>query len=315
MKENEVIVSSSHPLAGTLTIPDSPSNAYPAVLIIPGSGKADRDGNVKQMKMNMYKNLAHFLTEQGFITLRYDKRGVGKSEGNYMEAGLSDFISDACDLVSFLKDHRLVDSERVLILGHSEGALIAPAVHKKTPAAGLMLLAGAAEPSIDLLPRQNERAFEELNQLPGWKGWIIRKFNLTEKSRKTNEKIFKKVAESNQAVMRIRGAKLNAKWLRETMEYNVVDYLKKVTCPVLAITGEKDVQVPPDHAAKIAEYVQGEAEWHIIPDMNHILRKYDGEHTILGVMKEYKAQIHDPLHSELLEIIQVWLKKFTNEPL
>lgn len=312
MKENEITVSATFPLAGTLTIPEKQRKTYPAVLIVAGSGKADRDGNVQDMPMNMYKDLATFLTKQGYITLRYDKRGIGKSEGNYMEAGLSDFIQDAADLVSYLKDHRQVNAKRVYILGHSEGALIAPAVHEKTPVSGLILLAGGAEPSIDLLPRQNERAFQELNALPGFKGWFIRTFKVTDRSRKTNEKIFKKIAESDQAVMRIKGATFNAKWLRETMQYNVVDYLKEVTCPVLAITGAKDVQVPPEHAEKVAAYTQGEAEWHIIPDMNHVLKKYDGEHTMLSVMKEYHSVIDEPLHPKLLDLMKNWLKKHSH---
>lgn len=160
------------------------------------------------------------------------------------------------------------------------------------------------------MPRQNELAYNELNESKGFKGWLIRTLKVTEKARKQNEKIFKKIKESDATVMRVKGVKLNAKWLRETMQYNVVDHLKNVTCPVLAITGEKDLQVPPEHAEKIAEYVQGEAEWHVIPNMNHMLRKYDGEHTMLGLMKEYKAQINEPIDSELLNKMDQWLKKY-----
>lgn len=278
--------------------------------MIAGSGKGDRDGNIKKLKMNLYKDLADFLTEKGFITLRYDKRGTYGSEGNFLEAGLTDLIDDAVDCVNFLKNNPDVDANRVIILGHSEGALIAPAVHEKSAVSGLILLAGAAEPSIDLLPRQNELAYNELNESKGFKGWLIRTLKVTEKARKQNEKIFKKIKESDATVMRVKGVKLNAKWLRETMQYNVVDHLKNVTCPVLAITGEKDLQVPPEHAEKIAEYVQGEAEWHVIPNMNHMLRKYDGEHTMLGLMKEYKAQINEPIDSELLNKMDQWLKKY-----
>lgn len=306
----EVTIPATYNLAGTLTLPNVRDKKLPAVLMIAGSGKGDRDGNIKKLKMNLYKDLADFLTEKGFITLRYDKRGTYGSEGNFLEAGLTDLIDDAVDCVNFLKNNPDVDANRVIILGHSEGALIAPAVHEKSAVSGLILLAGAAEPSIDLLPRQNELAYNELNESKGFKGWLIRTLKVTEKARKQNEKIFKKIKESDATVMRVKGVKLNAKWLRETMQYNVVDHLKNVTCPVLAITGEKDLQVPPEHAEKIAEYVQGEAEWHVIPNMNHMLRKYDGEHTMLGLMKEYKAQINEPIDSELLNKMDQWLKKY-----
>jgi uncharacterized protein len=306
----EVTIPSVYPLAGTLTIPTDTNGPFPAVLIIAGSGKGDRDGNIKKLPMNLYKDLADFLTEKGFVTLRYDKRGTYKSEGSFLEAGLSDLIDDAVQCVNFLKNHSQVDKEKIIVLGHSEGALIAPAVHKKSNVSGLILLAGAAEASKDLLPRQNEMAFKEMNEAKGLKGWLFRTLKVTEKARKQNEKIFQKVAETDQNILRVKGIKLNAKWLRETMEYNVLDYLEDVTCPVLAITGEKDLQVPPDHAKKIAESVKGEAEWHIIKDMNHMLRKYKGKHTVLGLIKEYKTQIGEPMDKELLEKIEDWLMKY-----
>lgn len=139
---------------------------------------------------------------------------------------------------------------------------------------------------------------------------MFRTLKVPEKAKKQNAKIFKKIADSKKDVMRVRGVKLNAKWFRETLAYNVCDYLEEVTCPVLAITGEKDIQVPPEHAKQTAEIVKGEAEWHIIPDMNHMLRKFEGEHTMLGIMKEYKSQINQPLDRELLDIIQAWLEKY-----
>lgn len=307
---HEVIIQGQYPISGTLTIPEETSDTFPAVLIISGSGKGDRDGNLKRMKMNIYKDLADFLTTKGFVTLRYDKRGVNKSGGSFVEAGISDFIDDASACVNFLQDQPKVDKERILILGHSEGALIAPAVHKQVPVAGLILLAGAAEPSTDLMPRQNELAYVEMDQAKGFKGWLFKTLKVTAKAKKQNEKIFNKVAASDKAVMRIKGIKINAKWLRETLAYNVIDYLEEVECPVLAITGEKDLQVPPEQVKRIPELVQGEAEWHIIPDMNHILRKYEGQHTMLGLLKEYKTQLHEPIDTELFDTLDTWLDRY-----
>ena len=309
-KSKEVTIQSVYPLSGTLTIPNEARTSYAAVLIISGSGKGDRDGNLKKMKMNIYKDLAEFLTSKDFITLRYDKRGTHQSGGNFHETGLSDLIDDAVQCVKFLQNHPKVDREKILILGHSEGSLIAPAVNKEVPVSGLILLAGAAEPSKDLTPRQSEKAYEEMNETKGFKGWLFRTLKVSEKARKQNEKIFKKIADSDKDVMRVKGIKLNAKWLRETMSYNVCDYLEEVTCPVLAITGEKDLQVPPDHAKLIAEMVKGEAEWHVISDMNHMLRTYEDEHTMLGLMKEYKTQLDKPIDRELCEKMDAWLQKY-----
>ncbi|WP_033543488.1 alpha/beta hydrolase family protein [Planococcus sp. CAU13] len=309
-KEIEVIIESKFAISGTMTIPEKEGTKLPAVLLMAGSGNADRDGNMKKMKMNLYKDLADFLTGQGFVTLRYDKRGINKSTGKFLEAGISDFIDDGAAALRFLKDHPNVDSEKVVILGHSEGALMAPAVHKEESAAGLILLSGGAEASKDLSALQNEAAFEEMNGAGGFKGWLYRTLKAVDKARKQNAKIFKKIEASDKDVMRIQGIRINAKWMRETLSFNTTDYLNEVDCPVLAVTGEKDVQVPPEHVKRIPELVKGEAEWHIIPGMNHILRNYEGEHTMLGLIKEYKAQMGQPIDPQLFKVMGGWLKRF-----
>lgn len=307
MIEQIVTIESTFKIKGTLTIPGNENEKSPAILIIAGSGNGDRDGNVKGLNMNLYKDLANFLTKLGFVTLRYDKRGVNESEGNFLEAGIWDFIEDAKACLQFLKNCSSVDSERITILGHSEGALLAPAVYHGEDVAGLILLAGAAEPSETLFPKQREMAKKEIAATKGFKGWLYKRLKVIEKMDKQQEAIMGKIMSSTEPMIKIKGIKYNAKWIREQFEYNVVDYLQKVTVPVLAITGDKDIQVPPEHVKKMAEYVQGEAEWHIIPNMNHLFKKYEKEHTILGIMKEYKGLIAQPTDPDLLNHLEKWL--------
>ncbi|WP_100011289.1 alpha/beta hydrolase [Lentibacillus sediminis] len=311
MNEEKVIIDAKYPLAATMSFPEANKQKLPGVLLIQGTGKSDRDGNDKRLKMNLHKELADFLTTVGFVTLRYDKRGTHESGGNYDEMGVYDLIDDAEEAVKFLKNHPRVDEGKVIILGHSEGAMLAPVVHQQSPVAGLVLLAGAAEPSKDLLPRQFAMAMKEIEATRGLKGWLFRVLKVAKKARKQNQALMEKVMTSTKPVMRIRGAKLNAKWLREQMEFNVCDYLTETHCPVLAITGDKDIQVPPDHARIIAEMVPGESEWHVIPDMNHILRKYERDHTMLGLMKEYKRMLDQPLDRELLEKLEKWVVRYS----
>lgn len=309
MNEIEVTIQAAFPLSGTLTLPTLKRETHPGVLIISGSGKGNRDGNLKKMNLNIYKELADFLTMNGFITLRYDKRGTHRSKGNYHETGLVDLINDATDAVNFLQNHRQVDSEKVFILGHSEGALIAPAVFRKTRVSGLILLAGAVQSSEALSQLQTNQLYDEMNEATGIRGWLFRLLNVSGKAKKQNKKLLEKIMESNQAIMRVKGIRINAKWMRETLAFDVCKHLGEVTCPVLAVSGEKDVQVPPKDAEKIAEIVQGKAEWHIIDDMNHILRKFEGNHTMLGLTKEYKSQLSQPIDHELLGVLKKWLKK------
>jgi hypothetical protein len=310
-KAKEVLIQATYPLSGTLTTPDLSDSRFPAILLIAGSGNGDRDGNQKKLEMNIYKDLADFFTAEGFVTLRYDKRGIGQSGGSFLETGVFDLIDDAVDCVRFLKSHPKVDPERILIVGHSEGAIIAPAVYKEIPVAGLVLLAGAADANRNISAMQTEQLYKELEQKRGIMGWFYRTFNLSKKVKKQNEKLISRIMESDKDVMRIKGMKQNAKWLREFMNFDISDYLAGVTCPVLAITGEKDIQVPPEDAKRIAEAVPGEAEWHIIPDMNHIFRKFEGEHTILGIMKEYKAKLKEPIDKDLLDTMSTWLEAYT----
>ena len=89
---------------GTLSIPNNNEELKPAVVLIPGSGSVDRDGNVKLLKSDLLLKLSELFTQNGFVTLRYDKRGVGKSASCYVKAGLTEFIDDAVSAVRFLKN-------------------------------------------------------------------------------------------------------------------------------------------------------------------------------------------------------------------
>jgi uncharacterized protein len=310
MGENlSVAIQSEYILKGTLAIPEGQGGSYPAILIIPGTGKTNRDGNDKGISINIYKDLADFFTSLGFVTLRYDKRGTHESEGDYFATGVHDLIDDAVACVQFLQTNKHVDPDRIILVGHSEGALLAPAIHGKVKVSGLVLLAGAAEASKTLLPKQFDMVISEIEATKGFKGWLYRLLKVTRKAKKQNDAVFQKILNSSEAVMRIKGAKINAKWMREQMNYNVCEYLEKVEIPTLAITGDKDIQVPPDHAEKIAEMVQGDAAWHIVSDMNHILRKYPHNHTMLGLMKEYKKLFNDPIDSTLYRLLEDWLRE------
>lgn len=309
MKESHIKIESTYPLKGTITIPEGGKETYPAVLIISGTGQGDRDGNVKGININLYKLLSEFITSLGFITLRYDKRGTHESGGNYYETGVFDLIDDASAAIRYLKSHPQVDSDRLIILGHSEGALLAPAVHQKEDAAGLILLAGFFGPSKEMLVMQNDLLREEIRNTNGFKGMFFKLLNVAGKIEKQQAFLTQKIMDSTEPVMKFKGTKINAKWFREQQSYNVGDFLSRVVVPVIAITGDKDVQVPPEDVRKVFEMVQGDAECHIVPNMNHLLRKYEKNHTMLGLMKEYKSQVGQPTHPDLEELLRKWLER------
>ncbi|KFM98944.1 alpha/beta hydrolase [Bacillus clarus] len=300
-----VMVESEFTMQGTLTIPTYYSETYPAIILIGDRGKFDRDGNKGSLKVNLYRELANYFTSLGFAVLRYDKRGTYKSKGNYCKASVTDFIDDATLWVRFLKEHPQINPKQVIIVGHGEGALLAPAICTKESVAGLVLLAGAAEPSNILLEKQREKGIHELEKMDGFTGWLIKTLKISQYIRTQNEIMKEKVKNPIKFALNIKGVKSP----REQLQYNVVTYLEQVSCPVLAITGDKDVQVPPEHAKLIASYVNGEAEWHIIPNMNHILRKYEHKHTMIRLRQEYKSLMDKSIEEELLHVMKEWLKR------
>ncbi|WJH36799.1 lysophospholipase [Paenibacillus sp. CC-CFT747] len=239
--------------------PDSGASVrYPAILIIPGTGGNDRDGNSRMLRMNLYKDLAHVLTGLGWATLRYDKRGIGRSKGSFLESGMWDQVDDAEACLRYLEAHPQVDPGRILILGHSEGCILGPALNARHPVSGLILLSGVAGSLKDALPMQNERAIRELEALTGFKGFLVRLLKVGKKARKQQESLIRRLEQSTGPVIRLRGKKINAKWFREHLAYSVMDDLAKVTCPTLAVTGDKDLQVDPGDAERMASAVKGE---------------------------------------------------------
>ncbi|WP_036605651.1 alpha/beta hydrolase family protein [Paenibacillus assamensis] len=316
LNEVEVTINSTFSLAGTLSIPTGTTHPIPAILIISGTGKNDRNGNGKGLNVNIYKDIADILGKMGFATLRYDKRGTHASGGVFNETGLWDLVDDSIACVRFLKSRPEVDPYRIFIFGHSEGASIAPIVHTKEPVHGLMLISGAVENLVhDTIPRQTGQALEELEHAKGIKGFLIRLLKLKDKAKRQNAAFIEKVLSSTTPTIKFKGKKIGAKWFREHAELNILDYVSQISCPILAITGSNDLQTPPNHARKFAEAAKGEAEWHIIPHMNHILRKYEKPHTMLGLLKEYKSLFTTPIDTEFTELLEQWLRKHTtNQP-
>lgn len=306
-EEVVTISGSAYPLEGTLTLPKL-SGPSPAILIIPGTGTSDRDGRNKKVPFLIYKELADFLTGLGFVTLRYDKRGIGGSKGDYYEAGLWDLVDDAVACVEYLKSRSEVDSTKIIILGHSEGSSLAPAVNSRLPVQGLILLSGACESLRESTKYQRDLAFSEMRNLKGFKGALFRKLNVAKKQERKVEKFMKRVMESKTPYFKILWVKINAKWMREHFQYNVENEMTNVTCPLLAITGSKDFQVPPEHAQKFAESARGASEWHIINNMTHILVSTEESAQILDALKLYRRVASNGLDLELLQKIESWLQ-------
>lgn len=289
-------------LAGTLTVPDGPG-PHPGALIVPGSGPVDRDSNHAKLPIGVTRELAEALAGTGFATLRYDKRGVGESPGNWLAAGLGDNIDDASAALAALRAQPEVDAERVVAVGHSEGALIvaALAARQEVPA-GVALISGSATPGADLLQWQARKVGPSL---PAPLRILLRIMGTTVQKQVAEN--HRKIRATTTDIARIGGRRINAKWTREFLAHDPATDLARITVPVLAVTGEKDLQVDPADLPRIARLVRGPVETHEVPDVSHILRAQPG----IPTLRSYKKDATRPVDPRVLDHVTGWARRVT----
>ncbi|MDJ0791113.1 MAG: alpha/beta fold hydrolase [Acidimicrobiia bacterium] len=289
-------------LAGTLTTPDGPG-PFPAAVLVSGSGPIDRDSNMKRAQLNVMSQVAEHLAANGIASLRYDKRGVGESDGDYNAAGFFDNVADARAALDALEQQDVIDSGRIFVVGHSEGALIATELASEQPPAGVVLLAGAAQRGKAVLQWQ---AAQLAKTLPAPAKFIMRL--LRQDLAKTNEKRLAQLEATTGDTARIQMAKVNAKWFREFMAHDPSESLAEAIVPVLAITGSKDVQVDPRDIARMESVAPSRFTGHVLDGVTHLLRTDDGP----AGTKTYKAQMKQPVDETLLNIVSDWIQGYSD---
>ncbi|MGW5714945.1 alpha/beta hydrolase family protein [Amycolatopsis sp. NPDC003865] len=276
-------------LAGTLTLPAGPG-PHPAVLCLPGSGKLDRDSNAGRLRMDLGGPLAATLARHGIASLRYDRRGVGATPGDWHTVGFLDNRADAAAAWEALRARPEVRGDAVGVLGHSEGAVHAMWLAAHVPVAAAVLLAGYARSGEAAVRWQGGRLAEALPRP------LVRVLG------RMAAKQLARVSATTTDAARIGGIRVNAKWWREQLAYDPRADLGRIQAPVLAITGEKDVQVDPADLDVIANLVPG-ARIRRVPDLTHLLRRTDGPGTVFG----YRELLRRPVEEDLLTGVAQWL--------
>ena len=272
-----------HTMAGTFTRPVS-GGRLPAVILISGSGQQDRDGAA--LGHRPFLVLADHLTRSGVAVLRYDDRGVGGSTGDFEAATSRDLASDALAAVTYLKSRDDVDPGRIGLAGHSEGGLIAPMVAVESPDVSYIVLMAA--PGVP-----GERLAQVQTEL------ISRAAGVSEE-------------EIAEIVERVTPWRATDAWFRYFLTYDPAETLEQVTVPVLAINGEKDLQVPhEENLREIEAALQrgGNTRYEIraFPDLNHLF-----QHAETGAPTEYQA-IEETWSVEVMEVIADWILKTVEE--
>jgi pimeloyl-ACP methyl ester carboxylesterase len=306
-------------LAGTLTLPRG-AGPFPVALLICGSGPHDRDEALLGHKPFLV--ISDYLTRHGIAVLRYDKRGVAKSTGSYALAKTSDFATDAEAGIAYLKTRKEIDPHRIGLIGHSEGGTIAPLVASRNPEiAWIVLLAGTGLRGDEILFLQ-QALIAKAQGAPD---------DMIAKSHTLNAKLFAAAsAEKDPANMSAdlnavmnadelgrqmsqaqrNGAiqQLSSPWFLEFVSYDPAPALTKTKCPVLALDGSNDLQVPPKQdldAIRKALQDGGNKDFQAIelPGLNHLF-----QHSSTGSPSEY-GTIEETFAPEALELMSMWVVK------
>jgi len=310
-------------LAGTLSLPDT-TDTYPAVIFISGSGLQDRDENVLGFKI--FKHLAKYFIGNGYVVLRYDDRGAGGSDyGGADKATTADFTKDAFSAYNFLKKQEHIKTDQLGLLGHSEGAIIANRIAAgNDDVAFTIMMGGPVLNGYNLLLEQTRAISKAL-------GIRKQKINSTVKANKkvyrevmkeqTNWERVKKLvregleatgASSSGAVMKQQLKMLKSPWFQYYLNYDPAEDLKEIKCPVLAIYGENDTQVPFEpNIQKLKKIKQQNKEAEItiekIENANHLFQVSE-----TGSPTEYQTAPKEFVNDFPKTIIH-WTDKITKE--
>ena len=314
-------------LAGTLTTPKTGSK-FPAVIMITGSGPQDRDENIFNHKP--FKVIADYLTKLGIAVLRFDDRGVGKSEGKFTECTTKDFSTDVLAAIDFLRSRKDIDKKKIGLIGHSEGGIIAPmcAVNSKN-IAYIVLLAGPGVKGDEILLEQT-KLIDYASKMDS--ASVNKDLELARKmypvlQEKEDDKVISRKLEqlyteywnalpdSQKAerpllsfLSQIRS--LMSPWFRYFLSYDPSKALQKIKIPLLALNGSNDLQVPPKQnlpAVEKALKKAGNKNYKIVelPDLNHLF-----QHCKTGAPSEY-AGIEETFSPDALKIMGDWILSVT----
>jgi len=302
-------------LAGTLTLPDGPG-PHPAVVLISGSGPQNRNEEIFRHKPFLV--LADHLTRQGIAVLRYDDRGVGESGGSFATATSADFATDAEAALHYLENRAEIDASRIGLIGHSEGATIAPLLASQSDAvAFVVMIAGPGLRADSVLLLQAEA----INRASGaTEAQISTNRELQEQlfaaviSDATDAEldadlrhIFAEVAPGiTGGALEAQVAFVSSPWMRWFLRYDPEPVLRGLQIPVLAVTGSNDLQViaePNLSAIKTALTAGDNADFMTIEleGLNHLLQTSE-----TGLISEY-GQIEETMAPLALETISGWI--------
>ena len=311
-------------LAGTLTYPKTGTD-FPAVILITGSGPQNRNEEILGHKP--FWVLADYLTNHGIAVLRYDDRGIGESTGDFSNATTVDFAKDVSAAVNFLKTRKEINTKKIGLIGHSEGGVIAPMVASENKdIAFVVAMAGVMIPGSELLLRQKEL---QLSAMGSSKVYISKeiefdtgimniitnsatdslKNNLekyTDAYFKKNSKFASEHGMTEEYYKTIIVGSYSSPWLSNFIKYDPKSALENLDCPLFAINGEKDLQVPAEENLGALQNIMDKDTskrftLKSYPNLNHLFQECK-----TGMVQEY-GQIEQTISPQVLVDIAGWV--------
>ncbi len=316
-------------IGGTLTVPADGTDKYPVILLITGSGQQDRNSTI--MGHKPFLVIADHFSRRGFAVLRLDDRGVGSTGGNPQTSTTADFVTDVEAGIKFLKSHPNINADKVFLMGHSEGGIIAvmTAAKQKKALRGIVLLAGPGVPIHELMLQQTKdimklQGLEEeyLKAALGFNEKIYREILADKKDKLTPKTLSSKLMlhlktmpqdartalQLSEATIMQSSVTVLMPWYRYFIKIDPTAYLRKIKCPVLALNGGSDVQVAAGpNLEAICNNVRMKGNTDVIcteiPGLNHLFQRCK-----TCTIQEY-AELEETFAPEVLKAMENWLQK------
>lgn len=291
-------------LHGTLVLPEGYSRSTPVMIMVTGSGQQNRDEEIFEHKP--FAVIADALARAGFATLRYDDRGVGGFAGNINECTVGDFRDDAIAGIALLRER----FDKVGVIGHSEGGTIAMMLAAEKHVDFIISLAGMAVSGAETLVWQNRVALSSAGvpdeTVDAYCKLIAEAFDVKVNGgmmpRADEQDLPEALKQNYLAVL----TQIQIPYMADFLAVDVRPLLSAITCPVLALNGTKDMQVPYEvnlGALRSGLPAGSRNQIEAVEGVNHLF-----QHCTTGAVTEYR-DIEETISPEVLDMIVMWLKE------
>ena len=320
-------------LAGTLALPSTQRN-FPVAILITGSGPQNRDEEISGHKPFLI--IADHLTKQGIAVLRFDDRGVGQSTGEFKTATTADFASDVASAIKYVKSRKEINDNKIGLIGHSEGGMVAPLVASESEDVNFMvMLAGPRIDLVNLMLMQQEllaKAYgiseadinkyilpvhkKAYHMITTYSDSTALKAELKDLIDESYDKIKEAYDRSSADAMisdltkeeaiSMQAEEWSSEWYRYFLKYDPASILENVSCPVLALNGDKDLQVTPkENLSAIDSALRRGGNTNVtvkmLPNLNHLFQNCE-----TGSPEEYD-EIDETFSPVALREISDWI--------